>query len=184
MRKLFLAAILAASLMGCNPHHPLPIVQCDPIGVDIIHPDFYQKHKLANVEKYYTCMENEVRTEAYNEYAHMNALQVVGLGMQGVNPAAAETQRGEKAAEALEYQKNLWRQVLKKEKKPGAAYEAWIRYGQNERNINATANAARAANRAADAAAAAQQQQSRTNFQLQQMQQQQFMQNSINQGLR
>jgi len=154
MKKLALF-IVVMSLAGCTAHQPHPVVQCDSIGIDFIHPDFYQKHKLADIDRYYTCMESQVRTEAYNEYANMNIFTKLALSQQRINPAAAESQRGEKAAEVLEYQRNLWRQVIRKEKKPGAAYETWMQWVQNERNINATNQAAAASAHAASAAESA-----------------------------
>ena len=153
--------------------------KCPQIGIDVNAPDFFQHHKPKEVEQFYSCMERELKPRditpigkpsslANNMYNHV---EIVKSSLQP----------------ALQYQRNLWRQVFAKEKAPGAAYEAWVRWQQTERNMATSQQAADDAARAAwGVNNAAQQQQFQSNFQLQQqnmqmqqIQQQQLINNSM-----
>lgn len=174
-------------LAACANHQAIvsdAASKCPQIGIDVDAPDFYQKHKQHAIEKFYNCMETVLKPNG-------SSFVFGREGSPGRNMLTALNQGNETKASihtALEYQKNLWRQVLSKEKAPGAAYEAWVRWMQAERNMAASKQAAdEAASAAYLSNNAAQQQQFQTNFQLQQqnmqlqkIQQQQFMNNSMN----
>ena len=155
--------------------------KCPQVGINVDAPDFYQTHQLHDTESFYSCMESQLKPDPDSPL----------LGRPG-SPARNMFNNNDKIKTALqpalEYQRNLWRQVLNKEKSPGAAYDAWARWSQNERSVEASKQAADdAASAAYRSNQAAQQQQFQTNFQLQQqnmqlqqMQQQQFINNSMN----
>ena len=178
----YILLISLLSLLACaNPRTVVADAasKCPQIGIDIAQPDFYQKHKRSDVEKFYGCMEAALKPSGH----------ALIFGQQGspgrelLNQLSQGEDTKASILPALVYQRNLWRQVLSKEKPPGAAYEAWVHWVQAEQSIAASNQAAASAE---DASNAAQQQQFQTNFQLQQqnmqlqqIQQQQLINNSM-----
>ena len=149
--------------------------KCPQIGIDINAPDFFQHHKPKEVEQFYSCMERELKPRDITPIGKPGSLANNMFNDAEILKTSLQP--------ALQYQRNLWRQVFTKEKAPGAAYEAWVRWQQTERNMatsqQAADDAARAAYRANSAAQQQQFQMQQQNMQLQQIQQQQFMNNSM-----
>lgn len=186
MKKLILP-IIVLSLMGCAT--PQKVIsdaysKCPQIGINVAAPDFHQKHKKAEINQFYICMETALQPS--------NKIPVFGQdGSPGRSLLSALNQNSDIKASLqpmLEYQRNLWLEVISKEKKPGAAYEAWVAWLQNEQNVEAANRSANAAENSANTARNAAIQQNadmmQQNMELEQIRQQQFMQNSINQGVR
>lgn len=158
MKIIFVALLLSLSACASPPKQ---ITQCKDIGIDAGSPDFTQKHKRAEIEEFYSCTQTQLQEMAAS--SQPTGLAALGktvlkasklralVSEDGMNPQQYATMYS-----AIEYQKNLWLQVISKEKKPNAAKEDWFKWLQQERLVvasNQTAAASQKAARAAQAAA-------------------------------
>lgn len=167
MSKWFLMPILLLS--ACTPAGQMisdASNKCPQIGIDINAPDFYQKYKRAELEGFYACMQEALRPSAGFTGEQNAIIRTPGLirALQHDDMIKNRTQA------MLAYQKNLWRQIFDKEKKPGAAQQAWMEWVSDITYKQASVDAA---DRTAGAVNQQNFQMQQQNMQLQQIQHQQ-----------
>jgi len=146
MTKIVLLILII--LVGCTNYHKIAVAagdKCPQIGVDIVRPDFSQKHTMQEIDGFYKCIIKELPSPKLSLFQKFAGMYIEGRIMND------SIYKKQEIREKVKYQHILWHQVLLNEKTIASAQEAYMIFTQNMNKLIATQNNAAAVNSAADA---------------------------------